>query len=256
MANFEEVLGKLRQWIKPWETGTEPMEIRRAVLDDVESRIVAAGGGKRIFPFNRVRVQLLAGSPEEKAELEGIVREAWDLTTAIPERLRERDAKVPADLTVHVQVLEQAETEPGDRRWRVACERVEPEAPAETGRPELVLTVLKGAATQKVYNLTSDRIYLGRLEEVLDHDGRVKRRNDVAFLDTGEVNQTVSREHARITWNRDTRDFWLRAEQKSGTRVVREGRTLDVNPQDRQGVRLRPGDEIYLGRACVKVGVQ
>jgi len=256
MANFENVLGKLRHWVKPWMAGTEPMEIRRAVLDEVGSKVIAAGGGRRVFPFNRVRVYLLAGGTEERIELEGVVREAWDLEAAVSERLRDMEAKIPADFRVEVLVTEQGGPEFGDRRFRVACERVETEAPVMAERPVLELTVLKGAATQKVYTLTSDRVYLGRLEEVLDPEGRVKRRNDVAFVDLGEVNQSVSREHARITWHPETRDFWLRAEQKSGTRIVRDGRTLDVNPQDRQGVRLKAGDEIYLGRACLKVGMR
>ena len=61
MANW---MDKLRGLVKPWTTGTEPMELRRAVLDDVESRVVTAGGGKRVFPYNRLEVRLLADSPE------------------------------------------------------------------------------------------------------------------------------------------------------------------------------------------------
>jgi pSer/pThr/pTyr-binding forkhead associated (FHA) protein len=119
------------------------------------------------------------------------------------------------------------------------------------------MTVLKGTATQKVYDLDSTRVLLGRLQEVVDSDGRVRRRNDVAFLEAGEINSTVSREHARISWDPEVGGYWLRAEQNaSGTRIYREGRTIDVSSHDRRGVRIQPGDEIYLGRACVKVGMR
>jgi pSer/pThr/pTyr-binding forkhead associated (FHA) protein len=117
--------------------------------------------------------------------------------------------------------------------------------------------VLKGAATQRVYEVDAPRVFLGRLEEVTDADGRVRRRNDVAFLEVGEINATVSREHARIAWDAETGGWWLRAEQNaSGTRIYRGGRTIDVSSHDRRGVRLQAGDEIYLGRACVKLGLR
>ena len=132
-----------------------------------------------------------------------------------------------------------------------------PAAAAGAGRPTLELTVLKGTATQRVYVHEGPRVHLGRLEEVVDPDGRVRRRNDVAFLEAGEINSTVSREHARIAWDAESGGYWLRAEQNaSGTRIYRGGRTIDVSAHDRRGVRLQPGDEIYLGRAAVKVGMR
>jgi predicted component of type VI protein secretion system len=79
----------------------------------------------------------------------------------------------------------------------------------------------------------------------------------VAFLEVGEVNSTVSREHARISWDAESGAWWLRAEQNaSGTRIYRDGRTIDVSAHDRRGVRLQAGDEVYLGRAAVKVGMR
>jgi len=146
----------------------------------------------------------------------------------------------------------------GDRRYFVEYAKSETSPAAEESvRPLLELTVLKGDATQHVYELEGPRVFLGRLEEVVDADGRVRRRNDVAFREEGEINTTVSREHARIAWDDESAGYWLRAEQNaSGTRIYREGRTIDVSSNDRRGVRLQPGDEIYLGRACVKVGMR
>jgi hypothetical protein len=252
-------MDKLRGLVKPWTTGTEPMELRRAVLDDVESRVATAGGGKRVFPYNRLEVRLLADSPEQKEALEAIVREAWDLKHEVTDRLRDSRSTVPSGLDVDVQVTEQPAPEFGDRHWHVLYHRSE--GPAATGpnrRPEIVLTVTHGKASQHVYNFdSSDRITIGRLDEVLDEDGRVKRRNDVAFLEEGEINRTVSREQARILWDLESSEYRLRTEHgASGTRILREGRTIDVSSQDRRGVRLLTGDEVYLGKACLKVAIR
>ena len=253
---MNELIGKMRDWLKPWMKGTSPLEIRRAILDEVESRVIAVGGGKRLFPFNRLRIHLLAPEPQVRTELEAVVREGWNLKQEIAARLRERDCPVPADLEVEVAFDETAGPAFGDRRFWVEYAKAEAAPPEPVAaKPTLEITVLKGAATQRVYELAGDRIYLGRLEEVTDSDGRVRRRNDVAFREEGEINHTVSREHARIAWDGATNGFWLRAEQNaSGTRIYRGGKAIDVSAHDRRGVRLQAGDEVHLGRAVVKVG--
>jgi len=253
-----DLFDKVRGWIKPWTTGTSPLEIRRAVLDDAEAHVVAVGEGKRLFPYNRVTVHLLAPDPQERAALEVAATEGWALELEIAGRLRDRDCPVPPDLAVEIVMAEEPLPQFGDRRYFVEYAKIETTPAAEESvRPLLELTVLKGDATQHVYELEGPRVFLGRLEEVVDADGRVRRRNDVAFREEGEINTTVSREHARIAWDDESAGYWLRAEQNaSGTRIYREGRTIDVSSNDRRGVRLQPGDEIYLGRACVKVGMR
>jgi hypothetical protein len=258
---MDELIGKVRDFLKPWMKGTSPLEIRRAVLDDAEGRIVAVGEGKRVFPYNHLTVHLLAPDPQERAGLEAAVRHGWDLKREIADRLQDRGCPVPRDLEVETVFDDEPRPEFGDRRYFVEYSESEaPVSPTEAAgptRPALQLTVLKGNATQKVYDLEGERIFLGRLEEVVDADGRVRRRNDVAFREEGEINSTVSREHARITWDESTGGYWLRAEQNaSGTRIYRGGRTIDVSAHDRRGVRLQAGDEIYLGRAMLKVGMR
>lgn len=271
---MEDMLGKMRDWMKPWMKGTSPLEIRRGVLDEAESKVAAVGEGKRLYPYNRLRVHLLATGPEERAVLEAAVNEAWDLQNEIAGRLADRGCPVPAGFTVET-IFDEPRPEFGERRFFVEYEKAESPAPAAAPvaaaapsvsspspstsvRPTLVLTVVKGDAYQHVYEFEDPpRIHLGRMEEVVDADSRVRRRNDVAFREEGEVNTTVSREHARITWDDATGDYWLRAEQNaSGTRIYRNGRTIDVSAHDRRGVRIQGGDEIYLGRACVKVGLR
>jgi hypothetical protein len=270
---MNDLMGRMRDLLKPWMRGTSPLEIRRALLDDAESHVVAVGEGKRIYPHNHLRVHLLVPDPEERVRFEAVVREGWDLQSEISARLAERGCPLPAGFAVEVVFDEEPHPRFGDRRFYVeylnreppqaAAGPASPPGPAAggaapaAGRPTLELTVLKGVATQRVYEVDSPRVLLGRLEEVTDPDGRVRRRNDVAFLEVGEINATVSREHARIAWDAESGGWWLRAEQNaSGTRIYRGGRTIDVSSHDRRGVRLQPGDEIYLGRACVKLAMR
>jgi hypothetical protein len=266
---MNDMMGKMRDLLKPWMKGTSPLEIRRAILDDVESRVIAVGEGKRIFPNNLLRVHLLVADAEERVRFEAVVREGWNLKREISERLADRGCPLPAGFDVEVAFDEEAHPRFADRRFYVeylnreapAEDPAKPAVPAAVGppaaRPILELTVLKGTATQRVYEIEGTRAFLGRLEEVVDPDGRVRRRNDVAFLEAGEINSTVSREHARIAWDAESGGYWLRAEQNaSGTRIYRGGSTIDVSSHDRRGVRLQPGDEILLGRAAVKVGMR
>ncbi|HBL32106.1 MAG TPA: hypothetical protein DD490_35230 [Acidobacteria bacterium] len=252
-------MDKLRGMMKPWTTGTEPMELRRAVLDDVESRVVLAGSGKKVFPYNRLEIRLLADDPQQKEEMEAIVREAWDLRRDVTSRLRDLGSSVPAGLEVEARVTSQPGLEFGDRHWNVIYHRIEDAGPAGPARrATLELTVKQGKAQQAVYSFAGqDRITIGRLDEVLDEEGRVRRRNDIAFSEEGEINRTVSREQARIAWDAVAGEYRLRAEPgASGTRILRDGRTIEVSSQDRRGVRLLSGDEVYLGKACLKVAVR
>lgn len=253
-----DFIDKMRDLLKPYRRGTAPLEIRRAILDEVQSRIVTAGVGKRLFPYNRIKVHILAETPQEREELETIVHEAWDLKTDIAERLRDQEAKAPADLDVEISVTDEPAPAFGDRRFHLELHKAESVPAAPAARPILDLTVLRGTASQHVYTFEGqDRINLGRLEEVFDAEERVRRRNDVIFLEEGDISATVSREQARLTWDDELKAYRLRSEPgASVTRILRDGRTIDVSPQDRRGIKVQPGDEIYLGRACVKVGLR
>jgi hypothetical protein len=83
------------------------------------------------------------------------------------------------------------------------------------------------------------------------------RRNDLAFIEDNEVNRSVSREHAHIDRDHITgecrlfNDRWYTRGTDCGTRIVRDGVSLEVH-RDSRGTKLEPGDEIHLGRAVVQ----
>ena len=114
------------------------------------------------------------------------------------------------------------------------------------------MTVLKSKSQEPEYTLDKPRTNLGRLAELTDSEQRVIRRNDVVFEEgADEANATVSRKHAHIRL--EDGDYRICDDgSEFGTRVFREGRTIEVPSGNRRGEKLRPGDEIYLGRARLR----
>jgi hypothetical protein len=104
---FERFVDKLRLWGRPWLAGTEPVELHRAILEEVDAQVVAVGGGRRVFPFDRVEVKLLAPTPEDAARLAAIAEAAWDLDREVAARLKAAGATVPPGLAVTLQVTEE-----------------------------------------------------------------------------------------------------------------------------------------------------
>jgi hypothetical protein len=116
------------------------------------------------------------------------------------------------------------------------------------------LVVMRGKAAMETYALDKPRTNIGRMQELTDSEQRVVRRNDVVF-DEGEdeANATVSRAHAHIRLETPAGEYRIcDDESEYGTRIFREGKSIEVPAGNRRGERLRAGDEVYLGRACVR----
>jgi pSer/pThr/pTyr-binding forkhead associated (FHA) protein len=119
---------------------------------------------------------------------------------------------------------------------------------------------VRGTATAPEILLTKERINIGRTAEVYRAQGP-SRRNDLAFTDETEINATVSREHAHILYCKDTGEYRLyndrwhgqgkKGADSCGLWIFRDGLSRPVH-RDARGVRLRPADEIQLGRAVVR----
>ncbi len=90
------------------------------------------------------------------------------------------------------------------------------------------------------------------MAELTDAEERVVRRNDIVFEEGADaVNASVSRKHAHI--REDAGEYRICDDgSEFGTRVFRDGRVVEVPSGNRRGEKLRPGDEIYLGRACLR----
>jgi hypothetical protein len=269
-----------------------PIEIRRAILDDIEEQAQPAGRSRKVFPYDRLTIEVLAGgarrgdarvapgtpSAPARQELDAVLNPEEGLVEAIRERLHEAGCDRVGRLQVTVKVIRKARPD-----WRpgslfqvtyertVGAELASPKhpgaasAPAAAGlktRPaaetpsteprQAQMVVLEGNAAKKAYTLIAERTNIGRLAEVTDRHRRVVRRNQVVFLDIdSDVNQTVSRAQAHIRFTPPA-DYRLYDDHSSyGTRILRDGRMIDLPSGSPRGVKLRAGDEIYFGRARV-----
>jgi hypothetical protein len=240
-----------------------PLEIVHAVLDRAEREIQDIGRGRRVFPFNCVRLYVLA-APRDKdarARIEAVVAGPPSLADRLADRLSSHGC-AGATVTTQVIYARQGGADWQDPRFHVAFDRLAEPAPtapapspAPTGAPRLKLTVIKGTAAQRVSVFSGGRIDIGRRAEVVDQRQRLIRTNHVAFAEDGpDENQTVSRRHAHIELAGADYRLW---DDRSahGTSIVRGGRTIRVAPGAR-GTKLAPGDEIVLGHARLKVAIE
>lgn len=239
------------------DVAPEPVEVRKGILDEVEELVQPGPRSKPVFPYNRVNVALLALDAKAKAALQAVLGDDEELRTAIAERLRDAGCGRVNDLVVRTRFVRKAGGEwKAGRTFHVTCEREDVEgadqAPAlETAVAQLV--IVKGTGTRKTYALTAEHTNVGRVAEVLDKERRVVRRNQVVFSEGADAaNDTVSRAQAHIV-RTSAGEYRLFDDRSShGTRIFRQGRTIELPSGSPRGVKLLPGDEIYFGQACAR----
>jgi hypothetical protein len=222
----------------------ELLTLHRAILEKIEGKVQTVARGKRVFPFAHLTITLFSEIPERRALYEAAFSTDGRLEADIREALKGAECEVPRKFSVTVGT---AESGPGNFSidYQAAPKAVEM---LGVGR----LIVMKGRAEYEEYPLDKPRINVGRLSEITDAEQRVVRRNDVVFLEgEDDANSTVSRKHAHI---RLVDGAYRICDDGSefGTRVFREGRSVEVPAGDRRGERLRSGDEIFLGRASLR----
>ena len=223
----------------------ELLLVHRDILEEIENRIKSVGRGKHVFPYPRLTVTLVSADPDRRALYHAAFGEDDRLENDIREALEGAQCEVPRGFTVELRT-----TGTGDRPFEITYS-VKPSADREPA-PQGRLVIVKGKAEQAQYTLEKARTNIGRMAELTDSEQRVLRRNDVVFEEGGdEANATVSRRHAHIRL--DAGEYRIcDDESEFGTRVFRDGRAIEVPAGNRRGEKLRPGDEIYLGRACLR----
>lgn len=247
---------RMRTWFDPpLGANARPLEVRRAIVEDVTARVEPAGAGRRLLPFKCLSAVVLAETAERRAALESALS---DLQAAVEQRLRELQAEIPAGFVVRVEYIRRPRGSWAiAQQFAVDCRRDVPhdlqEAPREQ-LPVLNADVIRGAATQSSYALSDRQIRIGRTENPVDEAGR-PRHNHIAFLEgRDEYSCTVGRSHASIRYAPDRREYRLYDDgSHNGTRVIREGRILEVTPRDPVGVTIVSGDELVFGTAAIRV---
>ncbi len=242
----------------------EPLAVMLAIVDAVEQQVQHAGRGRRVFPFNRLRVTIVAAGRDERAHFTAVFDEEPTLDQRIAERLSACGCDTARLVTRTGYVAAPAEgwADPQfhlefARVAAVAEEEPPPQtAPATPAGGRIKLAVAGGAAERDAYSFTEERINIGRCAQVLDRRLRLIRINHVAFRDdAGPSNAGVSRRHAHIV--RDAAGVYHVIDDHSarGTYLLRRGRTIDV-PAGGRGLRLQPGDELVLGGARLAVDIR
>jgi hypothetical protein len=249
-ALFEAPLAAAARQDEPPELA----EIRLAILDKVHEKSYRAGA-RKVFPFDLVRVELRGVEREQHGIFTGRFFHRY-LEREVRNALRDGGCRFPENLRVEVQATVGL-PQPGEAWLTVEAASQSPDGGAAPGAARLV--VREGPANAAEIALAKPRTNIGRTVDVYRSTG-LARRNDLTFEEDTEINRTVSREHAHILFDRAAGEYRLfndrrqpRGESRpaeAGTWIVRDGMSLEVNP-DARGIRLQPGDEIHFGRAVV-----
>jgi hypothetical protein len=249
MSLFSEIEKSIERGFRRWtERAFGPAQseqlllVHRAILEEIETKIQIVARGKRIFPYSRLTVTFTSPDADRRALYQAAFGErlAEEMRTA----LEESGCEVPRGWSVSVQAAES-----GPQPFTIEYGAGQPTAArTRTAR----ITIIRGKAQQNEYTLDKPRVNIGRLMELTDSEQRVMRRNDVVFEEgADDANATVSRSHAHIRFEEN--DYRICDDASEyGTRIFREGRSIEVPSGNRRGEKLRPGDEVYLGRACLR----
>lgn len=235
---------------KPQEP-PELAEIRLAVLDQVYGKSYRSGG-RKVFPFDLLRVEL-RGVEESRASVFRGKFFGKYLEQEIRGALRNAGCRFPENLTVNIQVV--AELPKAAEPW-LTVEVGQQETVHSETPPVAKLVVREGTANVRELPLEKARTNIGRSSDVIRAEG-IFRRNDLAFGEDGAANSSVSREHAHILFDKASGEYrifndrwYALGSHDCGIWIVRDGLSQEVHRNGR-GTRLEPGDEIHLGRAVV-----
>jgi hypothetical protein len=255
----------LRRFGRRSDIKRHPIEVYRAVLDEIEEASEAGARGTRIFPYNQIAITIATTSDHQRATAEAVFAEPPSVEERIQARLEQRRCTLTHRLSVSLKFVDGTTAEWSGREYRVELRRRagsrQPEKPVATApaaQQELHLIVVAGATAKPRYAFHSERINLGRLADVLDRHQRVVRQNQVVFEDhNDEICQSVSRAHAHIVFDATKGDARIHDDGSThGTRVVRAGRTIEVPRGAARGIKLQHGDELVLGQARLKVEIR
>jgi hypothetical protein len=239
----------------------EPLELKQAILRELDAGVVAVGGGKRIFPYAAVEVRLHAGDEAARVLLRAALVDNGLLETAVREHLCPPRCE-QAEPRVKVTFTTPAGPPPPPGGFELIFDSGGPSKGTEA-----YLEVLEGLANRRQILLQHRETYIGRTEFPPTKRAQVIRKNDLYFLDPREqsgrvskelkanegVNKSVSRMHAIIIYDeKDDRYYVYDDGSSKGTTLLRGGRGVAINVDPNVGKALESGDVLCFGKAKVK----
>ena len=243
---FEEPFGADKTKEPP-----EVAEIRFAILDEIRKKSYRSGG-KRVFPYNHVRINMRGVQESRSSVFKSDFFKKY-FEQEIRKSLAKSDCRFPEDLEVELSVTRQLPKP--DEAWLWVETESQRRRPAASPRPAARIVVVEGKANKAEIPLHKLRTNIGRTVDVYRAEG-LSRRNDIVIAE-----DSVSREHAHIQYDaaagayRLYNDRWYeRGEKGEGSCnlwIVRDGMSQEVH-RNARGVRLQSGDEIQLGKAVAR----
>jgi hypothetical protein len=262
MKSLEQLDSWISSRVRTWSSrfsgapkSRELLEIRRDILNDVRDHIQPRGEGKCLFPYNAMSIHIGAQDATQQTILEEAFSHDNELQQTISALLAEAGCFLPAGLQVTVAVSQEPASQPDGPAFRIdySNKKSDTTLPLQSVRPLAKLTVIRGQADATEYVIDSDRVNIGRLQEVISDKDGLRRRNHVSFAET---ETTVSREHAFIRYDAESGKFRLYdSMSQRGTNVFRDGRRFEVPKGPTHGFQLRSGDEIHLGGARLRFDI-
>ena len=238
-------------------TKSTSQEIREEVFRRLES-VLTSEDDQKVFPYKGIVIRLRPPTDRAAQQFDSDLVKNSSLESDIHKLFEENQVRF-YDLDISVAITEKSAPagKVDDSGFLFEMEFHEPVVSSRPGIPELHLEIIKGKAEQPVYRVTRDRLLIGSLPEVHDLEGRLVRKNNIVFPHQGnDINATVGNMHARIWFDVKQQEFRVMDESsRYGTRIVREGRTIEVPQENPRGVGLRNGDEVYFGQACFRFTV-
>ncbi|HEX3743696.1 MAG TPA: FHA domain-containing protein [Bryobacteraceae bacterium] len=240
---------------RPLATSPDPdeppelAEIRLAILDQVHEKSYRSGG-RKVFPFDLLRVELRGVEQSRAPMFTGQFFRKY-LEQEVHGALRAGGCRYPDNLRVDVAATVGLPTR--DEPWLIV-EAVSREQSAGEGTAAR-LSVQEGTANAPELRLDKARVNIGRVVDVYREAG-LHRRNDLAFEAESDINRSVSREHAHIVHDRVSAEYrlfndrWYPRGGDCGTWIVRDGMSQEVH-RNARGTKLEAGDEIHFGKAVV-----
>ena len=240
---------------------TEPIEIRRAIVEALLADVRPVGGGRRTLPYTKVTVSVLAATATDKRVLTEALTGVDGAEGDLRRELDRRGAALPQGFAFAVRFARvPGRTWNPGARFHVSVSSSEgdaagleaPVAPKPEPMSRALIRIVVGHASVASATIEAGRLTIGRQASVADTEGRIVRRNDLAFVGDDEASRSVSRAHGYVAWDPASRAHRIFDEGSvHGTQVAREGRLIRV-PPGRDGLKLRSGDEIHAGRAVLR----
>lgn len=234
------------------DSAAGPVMLRGAIRDQLLSKAVVSANEKS-FPFGRVAIQLKPQTAQQYDVFKEVFIRKDALKNHLLQTLENMGIQDLNESQLCIELQEPFSQEGVSSRPLFEINFVQHNVVRLVEIPEIVMLVTRGSAEKTEYRLKKDRILVGLQAEILDREGRIIRKNDIVFLESGhESNASVSGTHARIWYDHAKRGFWIMDEDsRYGTRIMRREKVIELPVDDSEGVQLQSGDDLYFGEAIV-----